>query len=123
MDLFLKAARTKMRFSTELGNLNVEQLFDLTDNQLHKLYLNLESQITVSGGLLGVAEDANIEIEDKLEIVKSVFKTLKREKKAKEKEASNAQMKQKLLNILEKKQDASLEEMSEKELIKRIKSL
>ena len=123
MELFLKAARTKMRFSTELGNLNGEQLFDLNDQQLNKLYLSLESEITVSGGLLGVAEDVNVEIEDKLEIVKSVFKTLKRERIAKEKEASNAQLKQKLLGILERKQDASLEEMSEKDLIKKIKSL
>lgn len=106
MNLFLKAAKLKYRFQTNRGLLNTEQLFDLGQQDLHELYLSLESHIQKSKGLLG--RSGNTEIEDKLVIVKEVFDSLVEDQEKALAQADKARMKEVLL---EKAAEKEIEEL------------
>ncbi len=120
-NLLLKAARKKYRFKTPKGLLNLEQLFDLTQQQLHDLYLSLESSIPKSKGLLGKKEQSDVE--DKLGIVEAVFNYLADERKEKEALANQKAMKAKVLDAIDEKEMDVLKSKSIKELKKIAKKL
>jgi hypothetical protein len=120
-NLFLKAARKKYRFKTSKGDLNVEQLFSLNKTQLNELYLSLENKIQASSGLLG--KKGNVEIEDKLQIVKEVFNTIVEEKEKAEEAAKNRALKQEVLLAIDEKERGELKGKSLEELKALAKSL
>ena len=119
--LFLNALRKKFRFQTNKGNLNIEHLFELSTQELHELYLSLESSIQKSKGLLG--RKGNSEVEEKLEIVKAVFDTLEEEKNEREDLVAKKALKARVLEAIDEKENDELKSKSKKELLKMAKNL
>ena len=120
-NLWLKAARKGYRFSTSKGSLNSEQLFDLSETQLHELYLSLENSVQGSKGLMG--RKGNKEVEEKMQIVKDVFNVLQDEKAASLDRIENSMKKEKILTALEEKEMEELKGKSVKTLRKMAKAL
>lgn len=123
--MFGKASRLKLRFDSDVGLLTVEDLWDrslpqlnLTAKKLNKDLAAAEEEDFLEEGN---TEDAMIRL--KFDIVLHILKT-KKEEAEKRKEASERKMqKEKIMGIIEKKQDANLEEMSEKDLKKELSKL
>ena len=114
----LKAIQKKLRFQTNKGNLNIEQLFDLSLQDLDALYLSLEGQIQTSKGLLG--RKGNTVTQTKLEIVKDVFDLKVQQANEEEERADKAALKQRLMLVAETKE---FEEMTEGKSSKDIKKM
>lgn len=117
VDLFKVATKKKYRFNFK-GQLTVEDLWDLSVEDLDKIYKNLKSQQKNSQeeSLLQTASKEDRELSNKIDIIKTIFtdKLIAREKalKAAEKKAQN----QRILEIMADKQDAALKEKSLEEL-------
>ena len=117
-ELFLLATRKKYRFPYR-GSVSVEDLWDLSMTALDDVYksLNREVKKQIEDSLLSETV-GDAELQNKLEIVKYVFATKKAEAQARKEEAKNAEKRNRILEILEQKQDESLKNMSEEELRK-----
>ncbi len=117
VDLFKVATKKKYRFNFK-GQLTVEDLWELSVEDLDKIYKNLKSQQKNSQeeSLLQTASKEDKELSNKIDIIKTIFtdKLIAREKalKAAEKKAQN----QRILEIMADKQDAALKEKSLEEL-------
>lgn len=123
--MFEKAARLKIRFETSRGVLSVEDLWDLPLSALDNIYKSLRriSKAASEESLLDtVSAEAGI-VELKAEIVKHIVQVKLAENVERENEAANKAKKEKILEILSRKQDASLENMSEEDLRKMVESL
>jgi hypothetical protein len=72
-NLFEVAAKSKMRFPYR-GMIGVEDLFDLSVNQLDTIFktLNKESKQMEEESLLGVKTQQSQELQDQIEIVKHI---------------------------------------------------
>ena len=116
-DLFKVATKKKYRFNFK-GQLTVEDLWELSVEDLDKIYKTLKSQQRNSQeeSLLQTASKEDRELSNKIDIIKTIFtdKLIAREKalKAAEKKAQN----QRILEIMADKQDAALKEKSLEEL-------
>ena len=129
--MYKKASRIKLRIATKYGNLAVEQLWDLKLTDLATIIKNLAEQkkkFSNNSEELAFLDGGKLDTEEELinlqfEIVKNVYIT----KQAESQEAVNAREKkkelQRLEEILAKKKDAELENLSVEELEKRIKSM
>lgn len=116
MSIFEQAVRLKLRWQYK-GYLSVEHLWDLTLGELDHIYreLNRDYKASTEDSLLG--EDVTNQILIlKIEIVKYIVTTKLQERKDAENAVLRAEKKQKLLDVLKSKQDASLEELSEEEI-------
>lgn len=119
-NLFEKASKMKLRFSTTKGILSTEDLWDLSLESLDKIAKNLYKQIKESEEISFISEKSS---EDtlasiKLEIVKFVI-TFKMDK-AKEKKlrAEKLALKKRIADEIAKKKDNKISEMSIEELEK-----
>ena len=116
-DLFKVATKKKYRFNFK-GQLTVEDLWELSAEDLDKIYKILKSQQRNSQeeSLLQTASKEDKELSNKIDIIKTIFtdKLIAKEKalKAAEKKAQN----QRILEIMADKQDAALKEKSLEEL-------
>lgn len=121
--MFEFAAKNKIRFSYR-GLMTTEDLFDLNIRDLDYIYKCLMEEKKSSEVESLIEKKAeNTVLECKIELVKYVFNQKVEEKKAAEAKAENAAKKQKILEILEKKQDAELEGKSADELKKLLEEL
>lgn len=131
MDIYKKAAFLKLRFQTNRGQLSVEQLPDLKMTELAKLCKEQLEVVKKSKGsddtelafLEGIDEGKeNIEVL-RFEILKDVYLEKKHQK---DQAAEDVQKKielEKLDEIIAKKQNAELENMSVEELMKKREEL
>lgn len=131
--MFEKAARLKIRFNTEKGVLSVEDLYDksmpLTSNtgkvNLDSIAQELDKQLktndTVSFVNPGKVSDDITQL--KLDLVKHIINVRLKEREEANKEQNNALQRQRILGLIAKKQDESLESMSEEELQAMLKTL
>lgn len=122
--IFEVAVRGKMRFEFK-GLLSVEDLFDLSVEELDLVFKKLNSQIkqVKEESLLGVKTKADKELEIKIEIVKYIVAD-KLEERAKALEAKEKRLqKAKILEILAEKQDESLQGKTTEELQQMLKDL
>lgn len=116
-DLFKVASKKKYRFNFK-GQLTVEDLWDLSVEDLDKIYKSLKSKQkdSTEESLLQTVSNEDRELTNKIEIVKTIVmdKLAARERnvKAAEKRAQN----QRILEIMADKQDAALKEKSLEEL-------
>lgn len=116
-DLFKVATKNKYRFSYK-GSISVEDLWELSVEELDKIYKSLKSQQKANSEeslLQSVSKEDKI-LNNKIEIVKVIVadKLVAKERAAKaaEKKAQN----QRILEILADKKDAALKEKSIEEL-------
>jgi len=114
--MFEKASKMKLRFACDKGNLTTEDLWDLTDKDLDKMYIDLakgkKSDETES--LINPHEDKTLIL--KLEIVKHIFTVKREEAKASKDKIETKRQNDRILEIIAKKSDAELEGKSVEEL-------
>ena len=123
--MYKEASKMKLRFATSKGNLSVEDLWDLNLITLDKLAVALDEEISKSPRKSFIAETTpeNEVAKLKLDILKDIIKTKMEEKNKKDAEKQRLSEKNKLLEILAKKEEASLENLSIEELKKKIAEL
>ena len=117
INLFEVATRANYQFPFR-GMINVIDLWDLSLTNLDSVFkaLNAEAKKHEEESLLNVKSKEDEEISNKICIIKYIVSVKLAEKKAREDAKKNAEMKQRLLEIKAKRQDAALENMSDDEL-------
>ena len=116
-NIFKYAAKKGLRFPFR-GMINTEDLFNLSMDDLNKVYQNLkkEQKDTSEESLMETDNPANAELEVKIQIVKEIFDDKKADQERAKKAAETKAKKQRILEILAKKKDDELLNMSEEEL-------
>lgn len=123
-NLFELATRKKFRFSSTKGELSVEDLWDLSENDLDNVYKNLNRQQVKSNEeslLDDVKADSDIDVA--IEIVRHIFNTKCKEAEERKNRANKAALRNKYINALARKEDAEIEDMSKEELQAMIDSI
>jgi len=117
VNIFEVAVKNKFRFPFK-GLISVEDLWDLNVSNLDLIFKSLNSQLkeVTEESLLDIKTKENKELDIKIAIVKYIVKYKLEEQQKTLKVQENKAKKQKILEILSKKQDSTLENMSEDEL-------
>lgn len=126
-NIFEIATKKKYRFPFR-GLISVEDLWDLSLEQLNDVYKTLNKLLAESEeeNLMGPNRETDYELTNnriKIDIVRFIFETKKSEIEANRQAVENARKKQQILEILARKQDGKLEDMSEEDLIKMLDDL
>ena len=123
-ELFINATRNNYQFPFR-GMINVIDLWDLSLTNLDSVFktLNAEEKKSEEESLLNTKSKEDEEISNKIEIVKYIVSVKLDEKKKREDAKKNAEMRQRLLEIKAKRQDAALEKMSDEDLDKLLADL
>lgn len=123
--MFEKASRMKLRFSTARGFVSVEDLWDLNLQNLNTLAKGLNKKIKEEEeeDFLKDAKGSSTERKLAFDITLHILNTKKTELDAREAAADKAERKRKLLEVLARKQDASLDGLSEEEIKAQIAAL
>ncbi len=123
--MFEKASRLKLRFSvTGRGSLSVEDLWDLSREELDSTFRGLSAVVKQTGiESLIAAKKPNVVLNLKLGIIRHVYNVLKAERLACFNKTLNSAKIVRLTEILANKQDEALGEMSEDELATAIQEL
>lgn len=125
MNIFERAARGKIRFSSPIGDLTTEQLFDIPltarpdraslDTMARAVHSELKS-IDEGSFVVLKPDPRKADLELHLDILKHVIDAKLSAKAAAEKAAENAERKRRLLAALESKQESELAGMSKEEI-------
>ena len=130
MDIFFEASKSKLRFESERGILSTEQLFDLplkngTNmclDEMHKK-LKIESRDSDVESYVDKRSNKNSKINLQISIIESIIDYKLDAISAKENAEASKAKKEKIMNILAKKEDEKLEEKSPAELKRMLKKL
>ena len=124
VNLFEVATRERYQFPFR-GMINVIDLWDLSLTNLDSVFktLNAEVKKCAEESLLNTKSKEDEEISNKIEIVKYIVSVKLDEKKKREDAKKNTEMRQRLLEIKAKRQDAALENMSDEDLDKALAEL
>lgn len=122
--MFETAARTKMRFPFR-GQISTEDLFDLSVEDLDTIFKSLNSQLKQVNeeSLLQAKTDHDKELDTKIEIIKHIVATKITESNARIQAKERKEKKDKILEILASKQEESLQNKSQEELIEMLNAL
>lgn len=117
-NVFEMATRLKFRFPFR-GMISVEDLWDLSIEQLDTVYkaLNKDVKRAQEDSLLSGPRVGDADLNAKIEIVKYIFQTKQAEEAERKAAADNAIKRKRIMEILAKKQDNALENMTEEELL------
>ena len=123
-NLFEIATRNNYQFPFR-GMINVIDLWDLPLTNLDSVFKTLNAEIKRSEeeSLLNTKSTEDEESSNKIDIVKYIVSVKLAEKKAREDDKKNAEMRQRLLEIKAKREDAALENLSDEELDKALAEL
>lgn len=123
-NMFEVATRTKMRFPFK-GMISVEDLWDLSVQNLDKVFKALNSQRKESQeeSLLNVKSSEDEVLDTQIAIVKYIVGVKLEEQAARVKAAENKEKKQKIMALMAKKDDEAMENMSKEELQKLLDEL
>ena len=124
--MYKKASQLKLRFNTEKGSLTVEQLWDCSRAMLARTIKNVNDilkELEPTGDLdflndSGVVTATDPENTLRFQILKDVYLTKTEEANAARNEAQIKLHNQKIDNIIARKQDEELENMSLEDLEK-----
>lgn len=130
MDIYKFAAQKRLRFSSVKGDLTAEQLFDLPlKSQTGSADLDTVAR-TINNELKGLDQESFVDVgissprkqllENALAIVKDVIKTKQDANAADLLRRDNRERKQKLLAILERKEDEKLSATSIEDIKKQL---
>lgn len=131
MEIYKKAAKKKLRFSTNRGSLPVEQLFDLPKEEIRQLVIKAREEAKKSSGevndselsfLDSPAKTKATDAELRFEILKDIYLTKKTAEEKAQKKAEAKANNKKILELIARKQDEALEKKSVKELEKLLES-
>lgn len=126
--MFDKATKLKLRFQTTKGSLTTEDLWDLPLSgraSLDTLAKSLNKALKEDGEESFVSKPTtkNAKLSLQFDVVKHIIGVRIAEADASENSAKNKAEKDKILNIISRKQDAELEGKSVEELKESLKSL
>lgn len=123
--MYRKAASLKLRFQSDRGQLTTEDLFDLTVNQLDKIYKHYNKQVKESeeDSLLTVRKSSDSELQLRIDIVKDVVVDKVAQADKAKLRAANRLRKNQLMDLIARKQDEALGEKSVEELMKELGEL
>lgn len=131
MNIFEQASRLGLRFNSPVGEITTEDLWRLPLTNPSKTRANLDDIAIALNDKLktdnttsfvtSVAKDPTTQL--KFDIVKYIIDVRIAERDAKVISEANKVKKEKLLALLEKKQDGALEDLSVEELRKQIEAL
>ena len=123
--MFEKASRLKLRFKTSVGLITVEDLWDLSLQQLDSLAKSLNKQVKEDAeeSFITVKSKANTVLELSFEIVKHVIKVKLEEAEAKKNAAEKKAKKAQLMELISQKQNEALSAKSIEELKAELESL
>ena len=123
-NMFEVATREKMRFPFK-GMISVEDLWDLSVQNLDKVFKTLNSQRkeVQEESLLDTKSSEDERLETQIEIVKYIVNVKLEEQVARAKAAENREKKQKIMALMAKKDDEAMENMSREELQKLLDEL
>lgn len=123
-ELFIEATKKNYQFPFR-GMINIIDLWELSVQSLDLVFksLNVDYKKSEEESLLSAQTKESEELSEKIEIVKYIVNEKLAEKKAKEDAKKNREMKQRLLEIKAKRQDAALEGLSDAELDKMIQAM
>lgn len=115
--MFEMAVRNKFRFPFR-GLISVEDLFDLSVENLDSIFKTLNSQLkqVQEESLLNTKTKEDKELDTKIEIIKYIVGIKLEEQDLRLKAKAQKEQKQKILEILSVKQDESLQNKSVEEL-------
>jgi len=133
MNLFEIATRKALRFPSVKGELTVEQVWQLPllNRGINTVDLDTVAR-TINNELKALGEESFVnkganprrgDLQVKLDIVKHIIETKQAEAERAEKRQANAQERQKILEILSRKNDQMLEGMSQGDLEKKLAAL
>lgn len=124
VNLFEIATRDNYQFPFR-GMINVIDLWTLSVQNLDNVFkiLNAEAKKSEEESLLSVKTKENEELSNKIEIVKHIVGMKLAEQAAREDAKKKKEMKQRLLEIKAKREDAALENMSDADLDKMLAEL
>ena len=131
MEIYKKASKKKLRFSTNRGSLPVEQLWDLPKEEIRELVIKARETAKKSSGEVNDSELSFLDspakakaTDDELrfEILKDIYLTKKSAEEKAQKKAEAKRNNQKILDLIARKQDEALEKKSIKELEKLLES-
>ena len=123
-ELFINETRNNYQFPLR-GMIKVIDLWDLSLTNLDSVFktLNAEAKKSEEESLLNTKSKEDEEISNKIEIVKYIVGVKLDAKTKREDAKKNAEMRQRLLEIKAKRQDAALENMSDEDLDKALAEL
>jgi predicted amidohydrolase len=118
-----QGVKGKVRFQFR-GQISTEGLYELTEAELDSIYKELSLKAQASSGQ-SLLQDNSVSsrLTLKMDIVRHVFETKRNERLAAEQKVENAAKKQKMLEVLQQKQNAALLEMSAEDIQKMIDSM
>jgi hypothetical protein len=123
--MYKKALRTKLRFSTTKGKLTTEDLFDLSLTDLNNLAIALDKKLSETPRKSFISDITPDTQEDELRfnIVKDVITLKLFERNAAQNAKAKAAEKAQLLEILHRKKNEALENLSVAEIEAKLASL
>ena len=123
-NMFEVATRTKMRFPFK-GMISVEDLWDLSVQNLDKVFkaLNSQRKEAQEESLLNTKSSEDERLDTQIEIVKYIVNVKLEEQAVRVKDAENKEKKQKIMALMAKKDDEAMENMSKEELQKLLDEL
>ena len=123
-NIFEYATRNKVRFNYR-GLISAEDLWDLPLTALDNIYKDLNKLVKQSQeeSLLVIKTEVDEKLEVMIAIVKHIVEVKLAEQDARDKAAAKKEQRQKILSIMAKKQDESLENASMEELQKMLDEL
>lgn len=124
MNIFEYAVENKLRFPYK-GLISVEDLYALSVSDLDTIYKTLKREAKRNGeeSLLATKSNDDVALDTKIEIVKHIVEKKLAQIEERKTAAANRAKKEKILSILEEKQDAALKNMSEEDLRKMLDTL
>ena len=131
MNIYQKAAATKLRFKTNNGAISTEDLFDLPLSSKNEMNLDTVAK-TVHAALKAEEEGSFVnktsnprkeQLELAMEIVKDVIRIKQEEANAKADIAAKAAKREQLIRALERNQEQALAGMTVEELQEELKKL
>lgn len=122
--MYKEASRQQLRVQTEKGNLSVEQLWDLTLEQLDTLAVSLDDKFknSKSKSFLTVKTVADKGLKMQFDIVLDILETKKEEAEALKISRENKAHNEEILSLIVDKQKDALKGKSIKDLEKMLKS-
>ena len=118
--MYKKAAQMGLRFASTKGALTTEDLFTLNLTDLDRIAVKLNAELEKSPRVSFIADVTpdNSVLELKFNIVKDVIATKLEEKQSREANKTKLARKAKIEELIAKKEDAGLENLSIEELKK-----